>query len=538
MKYNNKLLFSGLLSLALLSGCNTDELQELNINPQEVTQINLNFLLTAAQLGAASGGSAGDNRYIDWRTNIGMCSMAIQQIANAGGGIAPGDKYTENVETYTAPWDFIYGDQLKNLSEILYQTGPNGFDAGNKVNTRNAARILRAFLFHRLTDYYGSIPYSEALTASRTDGTFFPKYDKQKDIYLDLLKELDEASSALSASNPDEGFAAADIYFDGDIAKWKKWGYSLMLRLAMRISNVDAATAGSYVQKAIAGGVMTSNADNVIVPMATGPSEWTNQNGISRAFYPGDGGQPSYLSKTLVDWLKGPSAGSTTDDDPRLMIMSGGIINWSPTDVTIVNADPLAQKGMPNGKDATTLAEFEGLPAGQTVDQPNTYYRINPKMLDDGDPYMLMSYGEVELLLAEAAERSIGGASGAEGHYKAGVKASCQMYTIYDETLTASDAAVDAYLAARPYGGNKLQMIGEQLWANKFLNWWDAWADWRRTGFPVLTPTNYPGNETGGVIPQRLKYPVGEVAGNPNFDAGATKPNNYVTKVWWAGGPE
>ncbi|HMQ90027.1 MAG TPA: SusD/RagB family nutrient-binding outer membrane lipoprotein, partial [Flavilitoribacter sp.] len=62
--------------------------------------------------------------------------------------------------------------------------------------------------------------------------------------------------------------------------------------------------------------------------------------------------------------------------------------------------------------------------------------------------------------------------------------------------------------------------------------------DWRRTGFPVLTPTNYPGNETGGVIPQRLKYPVGEVAGNPNFDAGATKPNNYVTKVWWAGGPE
>ncbi len=543
MKYNNKLLLSGLLSVALLTGCNTDELQDLNINPQAVTQINLNFLFTAAQLGAASGGSSGDNRYIDWRTNIGMCSMAIQQIANAGGGIAPGDKYTENVETFTAPWDFIYGDQLKNLAEVLKQTDVGGFDEGNKVNTRNAARILRAFLYHRLTDYYGSIPYSDALTATRPGGSFFPTYDKQKAVYTDLLKELDEASAALNASNPDEGFAAADLYFKGDIAKWKRWGYSLMLRLAMRISNVDAATANTYVAKAVAGGVMTSNADNVIVPMALAPSEWTNQNGISRAFAPGDGGQPTYLSKTLVDWLKGDDQNSVADDDPRLMIISGGIIDWAPGSVTIINADPLAQKGMPNGYDPTTLAEFEGLPPGGVVDQAKTYSRINTLMLDDDDPYMLMNYGEVKLLLAEAAERGIGGlsAGAAAGHYNDGVRASCQMYTIYDASLTASDAAIDAYLAKYPYTGSanqKLEMIGEQLWVNKFFNWWEAWADWRRTGYPVLVPVNYPGNETGGTIPQRLKYPVSETAGNPNFSAGATSPNLYTTKVWWAGGPE
>ena len=145
---------------------------------------------------------------------------------------------------------------------------------------------MRAFLYARVTDYYGSVPYTEAEKASA--GTFFPKYDKQKDIYTDLLKELDEASADLDASRPDDGFSSADLYYNGDIAKWKRWGYSLMLRAAMKISNADAATAGTYVAKAVAGGVFISNNDNVWCPMSTGPSVWTNQNGISRAFYPGD----------------------------------------------------------------------------------------------------------------------------------------------------------------------------------------------------------------------------------------------------------
>jgi hypothetical protein len=131
-------------------------------------------------------------------------------------------------------------------------------------------------------------------------------------------------------------------------------------------------------------------------------------------------------------------------------------------------------------------------------------------------------------------------AGDARDHYNKGVKASMQMYTRYDQSLTVSDAQIATYLAAYPYGVTKpaLEMIGEQLWVNHFFNWWEAWSDWRRTGFPVLTPTNYPGNATGGTIPQRLKYPSREVAGNPNFEAGSTKPNLLTTKVWWAGGPE
>jgi hypothetical protein len=534
MKFLRKLIICSALGTVVVSGCNKESLHDLNVNPQAANELNVNFLLTTAQLGAASGGSRGDNRYIDWRTNIGIASTTIQHLAATGDISNSGDKYLERLDANFAPFEFIYTD-LRNLDEIIRQTNEGGWAEGESNNTRQAARILRAFLYHRLTDYYGSIPYFEANQAQ--EGIFFPKYDKQKDIYADLLKELDEASAAFSGSDP--AFAAADIYYDGDLDKWKKWGYSLMLRLAMRVSNVDAAMANTYVQKAVAGGVFTSNDDNVIVPMAEGPSEWQNQNGISRAFYPGDGGNQAFLSKTMIDFLKGANAGSTADDDPRLMIISGGIGNWVATtggaEWQPIDMDPLDQKGMPNGYDVDDLKILENNP---TLDQNATYSKINPKLLDRAEPYMLMNYGEVELLLAEASERSIGGKTPAEAaaHYEKGVRASMQMYNLYDASFEVSDALVDAYLAARPYGTNNLELIGWQLWVNHFMNWWEAWSDWRRSRLPNLTPTNYPGNITGGKIFERLLYPPGEVAGNPNFGGATT--NDNITKVWWAGGPE
>lgn len=536
MKHINKIILCSFLAVTLMIACNKTEFQDLNINPQSLNSIDLNFVFTAVQIGAASSGSSGDNRYIDWRTNIGLASYAIQQLANAGGGIAPGDKYTDNPESSNAPFEHVYGDQLKNAALILKESGPGGFAEGKNLNLRQATRVLRAFLFERMTDYYGSIPYSEAFKAG--EGVLFPGYDKQKDVYADLLKEVDEATAAFGAVDPTDGFAAADLYYQGDIAKWKKFGFSLMLRMAMRLAEVDAATANTYVAKAVAGGVFSSNADNLVLKTAIGPSQWTDQNGISRAFYPGDGGQPTFMSKTLIDWLKGANAGSTADDDPRLMIFTAGIGNWSASGFTAIDANPLNQKGMPNGKDIAQLQIIEGNP---NLNPDATYSKINPKLLDLDEPYMLMNYGEVELLLAEAAERGIGGLTAATAtvHYAAGVKASMQMYTLYDASFVVTDAQVATYLATYPYvSASGRRMIGEQYWANHYLNWWEAWSNWRRTKFPVLVPTNYPGNVTQGTIPERLKYPSAEVGTNPNFAAGSTKPDAFTTKVWWAGGPE
>lgn len=359
MKYLKKLTFIITIGAILLTSCNKDNLKNLNINPQTSLAIDLNFLFSSAQLGAASGGASGDNRYIDWRTNIGMASTAIQQMATTGGISNNGDKYTHNFETSDAPWEFIYGTTMQDIGEILRQTGPGGFAEGKNQNMKQAARILRVFLFQRLTDYYNRVPYFE--TEQATSKLFFPKYDSQKDIYADLVKELNEAIAGFGADDPTDGFAAADLYYNGNIGQWKKWAYSLMLRIGMRVSFVDLPMANTLVTAAVAGGVFTSNADNVLVPMDIGPGVWVNQNGISRAYIPGDGGEPAFLSKRLIDFLKGPDTASTADDDPRLMIFTAGIGVWQDefTFVPIIT-NPLKQKGMPNGSDQTKLETLEG----------------------------------------------------------------------------------------------------------------------------------------------------------------------------------
>jgi len=552
MKYLNKYLLILLLTAFFMAGCDTNELHDMNNNPNAVAQIDINYFLTALELGCAGGnpgsstGGGADNRFLDWRTNIGFCAHVTQQLANVSGGIASGDKYFDtDMEPQNAA--FIYGmtDEGKNAAEIIRQTGTGGAMEGTHANTRSAARILRALIFGRLTDLYGNIPYSEANKG--LVGIYFPKYDKQKDIYTDLLKELDEAAAGFSA-DADPGFTSADLIYNGDVAKWKKFAFSLMLRMAMRVSNVDAALASTYVTKAIAGGVFTSNDDNVIMPMAIGPSEWLNQNGISRAMSPGDGSQALYsmLSKTMIDKLKGTDPAITADDDPRLMILSSGIGNWTnnadPTTFTPIagGTNPLNQKGLPNGLDLPMLTALNG---GVAVDVGLVYSRINVKMLQDDEPYMIMNSAEAELLQADALERGIGSgiAGTAANHYNAGVKIAMQMYTTYDASLTVSDGAVASYLAIYPYAGTKaqkLEMIGTQLWLSQFFDWYEAWSNWRRTGFPVLGAINYPGNATGGTIPRKLRLPASEVTGNPNYATGATTPDLMTTRVWWDGGAE
>jgi hypothetical protein len=539
MKHIFKLIWSALLIIIIVAGCDTDELHNMNLNPNAVNQIDMNYFFTAAQLSAGNNGLR-DNRYTDWRTNIGMCAHAIQQLASTSTGtISVGDKYLDNdVEPSNAPWDHFFAGDGRVTKEIIKQTGPGGFYEGAKVNTRSAARILRVLAFHRLTDWYGSIPYFEANMG--IDGIFQPKYDKQKDIYTDLLKELDEACAEFNAADVDyTSFKTADVIFKGDVAKWKKWGYSLMLRLAMRVSNVDAALAGTYVTKAVAGGVMTSNDDNVWVPMAIGPSEWTNQNGISRGFYPGDGGQweSSFLSKTLVDKLMGPNKASVADDDPRLMIFTGGIITWTAAAITYLETNPLNMLGLPNGLDGPMLNTL----MGRQVVPRETFSAVNYLMMQDDEPYQVMNAAESEFLKAEAIVRSIGtGITGtAQSHYEAGVKLAMQLYVKYDATLTVSDAQVTTYLTTYPWDPAKAEeMIGTQMWLSKWMNWWDAWSDWRRTGFPVLVPTNYPGTATSGTVPVKLLIPAYEASGNPNYLTGATTPDKLTTKVWWDGGAE
>lgn len=508
MNLLNKLFLICLVAMFTTS-CNTDELQELNINPTAANEVDWRFMLTNGMVQAA------ENRYVNGRVHLNLMSGLIQHTSSldVGGERGSGDKYYYHLDSHNAYQDRVYPTALKTIAEVIRQTGSEGLNP-NMINTHHVAQVLYILPMHIMTDLYGNVPYSEA--NSGVDQIFFPQYDEQEFIYKDMLAKLETAANTIGTGSDEVG--SADMIYGGDLDKWKKLANSLMLRLAMRLSNVDPATAEEFVGKAIAGGVMTSNEDMAWLQMADGPSQWFNQNGLSRALNPNDWGAQNMMGKTLVDYLQ-------EGNDPRLTIFSVKGL-WEGPWLT----EPEEQVGMPNGYDATTIRDFLGIT--ESVDREATFSRINPMLLDNADPFIFMTYAEVEFLQAEAALK--GWYSGdAEMHFNAGVRASMQQWTIFDESFVITDEQVDEYLVANPFDGTE-KMIAEQHWVANFMQWYEAYSNWRRTGYPELTPVDYPGNISGGQIFRRIRYNTAELANNSEkLQAGGTLPDDVMTRVWW-----
>jgi len=526
------IFFTAILTFTLWS-CSESIMDDINENVNDPTDMASRLIITDVMTSTSFSVIGTDfafyaSVYIEH--NVGV----YNQFYNAE--IRSGEP--TSATTYNNPWRAVY-ETLYNLKVIIEKCSEGGSEEGN-YHTLAIAQILSAYNLATLTDVMGDVPWSEALMPGEI---FTPKLDNQEDIYPALFTELASAISALNASNPDDGFTNADMIFQGDVEKWRRFGNTLMLRMAMRMSNVAPGLADQYVTQAMQnGGPMQSNDDNVWIPMAVGPSEWTNQNGISRAFYPGDGGNQSTLGQPLVDFLKGADPNSTADDDPRLMIYTAGKFDWTANDVTMIDDDPLNQKGAPPGY---YQDEIE-VDYGYQFIWDREFSRINYLLLDDDDPYRIMTHSEAAFLMAEALERGIGsGIPGtAEEHYNAGVRSAMQMWTPYDASLEVSDAEVDAYLAQYPYGGggvtgseSNLEQIGWQFWAAQYLYWYEAWTNWIRSAYPPLVQyTSDQGNVTGGIIPRRLQYPDTEIAINTNFNQASD--NNYTSKVWWDVNPD
>ncbi|MEO7961603.1 MAG: SusD/RagB family nutrient-binding outer membrane lipoprotein, partial [Ginsengibacter sp.] len=390
---------------------------------------------------------------------------------------------------------------------------------------RSAVRIIRAYVFHRVTDLYGDIPYFDA-GKGYLEGTFKPTYDKQEAIYADLLKELDESAQAFDASKP--FFGSADLFYNSDVSKWKKFAYSLMLRLGMRLTKVSPALAQQWVTKAIAGGVFQSNDDNLILLHATGP-DGINQNPYTTPYLKEDiqnGSNGVKLSQTFINQLK-------NNNDPRLRIYARLESSGDNT--------PANQKGLPNGNDAGTIVNDPSWTAAGLVaySDPNTL-----TILRQDAPDIIMSNAEVQFLLAEAAVRGWFSGSAAT-KYNEGVTAAMKMLDVYIDNggsgVKISDAEISAYLAAHPFDAagsdaDKNCQINTQKWIALFFNGIEAFSNLRRSGCPMITPTNFPGNLTNGKLPRRLIYDESEKVNNAqNYQAAISQQgaDDFNTRVWW-----
>jgi hypothetical protein len=513
-----KSLYKIVLVLAVVgsTGC-TRNFEEINTDPNSVTINNYNpaYNLTRSQL-EYTGNS--DFSFETWRVNIIYAGMMMQQLANASW--YAGDKYIQNDAWAASYFDVAYRDQVKYVVDLLKITeGKSQY-----ANLYQIGRIMKVMIFHRTTDLYGDVPYSEA-GLGYYNRVFVPKYDKQQDIYMDMLKELEQAAQTLDPSKDKPG--ASDLIYRGgpnSIQQWKKLAYSMMLRLAMRLTKVDAATAKTWTEKAFAGGVIQSNDDNAyILHDANGGRNTVNRNSnILAGEWNATGSGEVFLSKTFVDFLK-------NNADPRLSLMA----KVKATGSTL----PADQVGLANGYDqnggGTDVSKAPGYPGNI-----NNYSTIKGDVLLKLDgPTFLVTYAQTELLLAEAAKRGWNVGANAQTHYNNGVRAAMEQLAQYNSSATISNAAINAYLAAHPYvDANGFDMINTQYWAASFLDWYEAWANWRRSGFPVLTPVSYPGNATNGQIPRRMLYPASESSANgDNYQQAISRQgaNTFTTKVWW-----
>jgi hypothetical protein len=480
----------------------TKELEEINVNPNTPTYVSPDPLFTTIQMWSSGQESVR-------RGSIGFCMMFVQQTASTKTDDLQGDKYlqSDNAGTF---FSTEYSSLAKNIEAVMSDVKQ---DPAN-INKYAMIRIWRVLVMHQLTDLYGNVPYSQA-GKGFTENIYSPAYDDQQAIYTDMLKELDEAAASFDDSKPT--FGPADVVYQGKIQQWKRLAYSLMLRLGMRLTKVDVAAAETWVKKAIAGGVMEGNSDICLLPHE-GPNE-DQSNPISYSFYKfnlvelGD----IKISKTFLDYLQQSA-------DPRIpayMSLPDG------------NNAPASQKGLPNGLDANTFANY---PGGNNL---ATYSTFNvTKILPLEAPTFMLTYAEVKLMLAEAAVR--GWTNGdAATLYKDAVTASMQQQALYGVTI--DDNAIKAYLqTGKPFPATgadaQLRVINEQYWVATFMNGIESYANWRRSGYPALTAVNYPGNATSGVIPRRLTYPSGEYSANgKNLKDAVSRQgaDSYTTRVWW-----
>ncbi|TDW96683.1 SusD/RagB family nutrient-binding outer membrane lipoprotein [Dinghuibacter silviterrae] len=523
-----------ILLIALLAVSCTKNFNTLNTDPTQASsaQFDANLLLPTAEINYFSA-TQGYNGAILFE------SMWAQTFASAAY-----PSYYSNGDKYVASGNLLdYDQRLWNTgytsASDCYQIQTLTKGDATKVNLRGIALILELLNIQVITDTYGDVPFSQALQAS--SGVNLPVYDSQQSIYTSMLAKLDSVLGTLDASQPaptNDAFSYA-----GSVTQWKKFGYTLMLRMAMRLTKADATTAQKYAEMAYAGGTLASNADNAY--MNFDHADGYSNNNSSAYQVPEDFNEVKW-GKVLIDYLK-------TTADPRLSVIAevpqAGLKNAANESLAGDNT-AANQQGMPNGYDqnggSTDISTATGYPGssgtGSDVNPTGKYSRPAIGVyLALNTPGFVLTYAQSELLLAEAGVRgwNVGSAS---THYANALAAALQTYGTFNGTTPISAATATAYATANPLSATSataLTQINMQYWIleGTLFDFYETWINWRRSGVPTLTPVNYTGNFSNGTIPRRQEYPTTEAATNPNNYKTAvtnlTGGDVFTSRVWW-----
>jgi hypothetical protein len=427
-----------------------------------------------------------------------------------------------NVDVYNMAYGQVMGPINTNLKKNAQTAYPHFWAI---------ALILEVQAMSRVTDYYGPIPYSKV-----GSGAAATPYDSQQAVYNTFFAQLDTAVNNLNAyvkANPGlQPFAKFDMVYGGSYPEWIKYANSLRLRLAMHIVNADPATAQTQALKAIndPGGLITANTDNAAI------------NGIfsyhSPIWWIGTSWTDLACGASLTSYLNGYN-------DPRASKMIS-----------------------PATAPAAIAGQYVGIRAGTPVGgKPmySGYSQPNYSNISEYSSMVLMNAAEVWFLKSEAALRGWTTES-AQTDYETGISTSMAQWGAsigsylsdntstqadYVDPLTPSAGTPNASIKAMSTitiawnsaatNEQNLERIITQKWIANFPSGgWEAWTDYRRTGYPRLFPVVV--NNSGGTIStalqiRRIQYPSSEYTSNATGVAGGVSllggPDNGGTSVWW-----
>jgi hypothetical protein len=416
-------------------------------------------------------------------------------------------------------WTSFYGQAAPNIKFVEDFT----MSEGNEDPVGNAAaKIWRVMGYHRITDYYGPVPYFEFGNAELS-----VPYDSQEAIYRDFFTTLDEAVAVLKANPDGSAFGSNDLIFGGNVASWLTFANTLRLRLAMRVRFVDPGLAKAEAEKAVADGVMESNDQN-----ATVLTNDVSQNPITTITNWGE----YRMSATMESVLKGY-------DDPRTKHLFSPAANGDSPD----DPDNFPYEGLQNGQSKVAKGS----------DLNNPHSDVGPTFLPTGkggtNPrIVVIRAAEAWFLRAEGAELGWNMGVSTEEAYNNGIEASMIEWGeggaaaayINSTAVPAAPSTSLGPVADVPIkfdAGRALEQIGTQKWIALYPDGWEAWAELRRTGFPKTYARL--GSENPDVAAnetmRKMTYVSSEFDNNgPAVDAAIQLgenggQDNGSIRVWW-----
>jgi hypothetical protein len=462
------------LAVIATSACD-DGLTDLNVNPNDPVDVGAQYLFPNAV-------EASVNRVTGSGLNMDLTGLWVQHYVEHE--YSAEDRYEVSAAAVSGHWSSFYAGPMQDLQEVIEKGQET-----ERPNISAMGMVMKVWTAQVITDLWGDIGYSQALRGRDADASLTVEYDSQADVYIALLEDAESAAAMID----DDGLAMgdADIVYGSDMEMWRRFANSLRMRLAMRMSGANAGVAASEFSAAYSAGGFESNDDSAIL--------WYLDDGLNR--HPIHSYELSRddhsVSATMIDTLQNMN-------DPRLPVYAR----------------------------TNAAGDYWGNPNGVMIDPAplDSVSRIGDFYSRADAPSILMSYAELLLLQAEAAERGWITASAAD-LYEAGITAAMEF-----NEVAAGDIA--AYLAqpevAYAGGAEGLRQIALQKWIALFGNGPEAYAEWRRTGVPELAPAENALND--GLIPVRLFYPSSEESLNSAALEAAIARQGGATlndRIWW-----